>query len=125
MRCNNEKERSFRWLWSSSKDDVADFFLNKEAKIVAVKLGPEGCYIKDKKEGVKVAGYNVSDLIQDTAGAGDVFAAGFLEKLSLNEIGQYANGVGAMATLVQGDMEGYPYYDQLMEFIGKRQGVER
>ncbi|NOW03381.1 sugar/nucleoside kinase (ribokinase family) [Clostridium beijerinckii] len=116
-------------LGLTNKDDVADFFLNKEAKIVAVKLGPEGCYIKDKKEGVKVAGYNVSDLIQDTAGAGDGFAAGFLagylEKLSLNEIGQYANGVGAMATLVQGDMEGYPYYDQLMEFIGKRQGVER
>ncbi|NRT34285.1 sugar/nucleoside kinase (ribokinase family) [Clostridium beijerinckii] len=116
-------------LGLTNKDDVADFFLNKEAKIVAVKLGPEGCYIKDKKEGVKVAGYNVSDLIQDTAGAGDGFAAGFLagylEKLSLNEIGQYANGVGAMATLVQGDMEGYLYYDQLMEFIGKRQGVER
>lgn len=116
-------------LGLTNKDDVADFFLNKEAKIVAVKLGPEGCYIKDKKEGVKVAGYDVSDLIQDTAGAGDGFAAGFLagylEKLSLNEIGQYANGVGAMATLVQGDMEGYPYYDQLMEFIGKRQGVER
>ncbi|WP_238900346.1 sugar kinase [Clostridium sp. YIM B02500] len=116
-------------LGLTNKDDVADFFLNKEAKIVAVKLGSEGCYIKDKKEGVKVAGYNVSDLIQDTAGAGDGFAAGFLagylEKLSLNEIGQYANGVGAMATLVQGDMEGYPYYDQLMEFIGKRQCVER
>ncbi len=116
-------------LGLTNKDDVADFFLNKEAKIVVVKLGSEGCYIKDKKEGVKVAGYNVSDLIQDTAGAGDGFAAGFLagylEKLSLNEIGQYANGVGAMATLVQGDMEGYPYYDQLMEFIGKRQGVER
>ncbi|WP_270568110.1 hypothetical protein [Clostridium beijerinckii] len=30
-----------------------------------------------------------------------------------------------MVTLVQGDMEGCPYYDQLMEFIGKRQGVER
>ncbi len=116
-------------LGLTNEDDVADFFLEKEAKIVAVKLGAEGCYIKDKKEGVKVSGYNVSDLIQDTAGAGDGFAAGFLagylEKLPLNEIGQYANGVGAMATLVQGDMEGYPYYDQLMEFIGKRQGVER
>ncbi|WP_026888105.1 sugar kinase [Clostridium beijerinckii] len=116
-------------LGLTNEDEVADFFLKKEAKIVAVKLGAEGCYIKDKKEGVKVSGYNVSDLIQDTAGAGDGFAAGFLagylEKLPLNEIGQYANGVGAMATLVQGDMEGYPYYEQLMEFIGKKQGVER
>jgi len=116
-------------LGLTDKDEVADYFLSKEAKIVTIKLGADGCYIKDRKEGVNVHGYNVSDLIQDTAGAGDGFAAGFLagylEKLPLNEIGQYANGVGAMATLVQGDMEGYPYFDQLMEFIGKKQGIER
>jgi 2-dehydro-3-deoxygluconokinase len=116
-------------LGLTDKDEVCNYFLSKEAKIVAVKLGAEGCYIKDKKEGVKVSGYNVSDLIQDTAGAGDGFAAGFLsgylENLSLKEIGEYANGVGAMATLVKGDMEGYPYYEQLMEFIGKKQGIER
>ncbi|MFW2488973.1 sugar kinase [Clostridium chromiireducens] len=116
-------------LGLTDKDEVADYFLSREAKIVAIKLGAEGCYIKDRKEEVQVHGYNVSDLIQDTAGAGDGFAAGFLagylEKLPLNEIGQYANGVGAMATLVQGDMEGYPYFDQLMEFIGKKQGIER
>lgn len=116
-------------LGLNDKDEVCDYFLNKEAKIVAVKLGAEGCYIKNKKEGVKVSGYDVSNLIQDTAGAGDGFAAGFLsgylEELSLKEIGEYANGVGAMATLVAGDMEGYPYRDQLMEFIGKKQGIER
>ena len=116
-------------LGLTDKDEVCDYFLNKEAKIVVVKLGAEGCYIKDKKEGIQVAGYNVSDLIQDTAGAGDGFAAGFLsgclENLPLKEIGEYANGVGAMATLVQGDMEGYPYYDQLLEFIGKKKGVDR
>lgn len=116
-------------LGLKDKDDVCDYFLSKEAKIVVVKLGAQGCYIKDKKEGVLVPGYNVSDLIQDTAGAGDGFAAGFisgyLENLTLKEIGEYANGVGAMATLVPGDMEGYPYYDQLMEFIGKKQGIER
>lgn len=116
-------------LGLTDKDEVCNYFLGKEAKIVAVKLGADGCYVKDKKEGVKVSGYNVSDLIQDTAGAGDGFAAGFLsgylEGLSLKEIGEYANGVGAMATLVPGDMEGYPYYDQLMEFIGKKQGIDR
>lgn len=116
-------------LGIKDQDEVCDYFLSKEAKIVAVKLGAEGCYIKTKEEGVKVSGYNVSDLIQDTAGAGDGFAAGFLsgylDKLTLKEIGEYANGVGAMATLVAGDMEGYPYYDQLMEFIGKKQGIER
>ena len=116
-------------LGLTDKDEVCDYFLSKEAKIVAVKLGADGCYIKNKKEGVKVSGYNVSNLIQDTAGAGDGFAAGFisgyLDNLPLKEIGEFANGVGAMATLVKGDMEGYPYYDQLMEFIGRKQGIER
>ncbi|OOM14552.1 2-dehydro-3-deoxygluconokinase [Clostridium saccharobutylicum] len=116
-------------LGLKDKDEVADYFLSKEAKIVAIKLGADGCYIKTREEGIVIPGYNVSDIIQDTAGAGDGFAAGFLsgylENLSLKEIGEYANGVGAMATLVQGDMEGYPHYDQLMEFIGKKQGIER
>ena len=116
-------------LGLTDKDEVCDYFLSKEAKMVVVKLGADGCYIKNKKEAVEVSGYNVSDLIQDTAGAGDGFAAGFLsgylENLPLKEIGEYANGVGAMATLVKGDMEGYPYYDQLMEFIGKKQGIDR
>lgn len=116
-------------LGLTDKDEVCDYFLNNKAKIVAVKLGADGCYIKNKEESITVSGYNVSELIQDTAGAGDGFAAGFLcgylEKLSLKEIGEYANGVGAMATLVKGDMEGYPHYDQLMEFIGKKQGIDR
>ena len=38
---------------------------------------------------------------------------------------RYANGVGAMATLVKGDCEGYPDYDKLMSFIGKSKNIER
>ena len=116
-------------LGLTDKDEVCDYFLSKSAKIVAVKLGSKGCYIKTKDENSLVPGYNVSDIIVDTVGAGDGFAAGFLcgylDKLSLKEIGEYANGMGAMATLTSGDMTGYPCFDQLMEFIGKKQGVDR
>ncbi|HCW54764.1 MAG TPA: sugar kinase [Clostridium sp.] len=116
-------------LGLTDKDEIADYFLNKEAKIVAIKLGANGCYIKNKTESVLCSGYNVSDILRDTVGAGDGFAAGFLagflEELQLNEIGKYANGVGAMATLANGDMTGYPTRDQLMEFIGKKKGIDR
>lgn len=116
-------------LGLTDKDEVADYYLARNAKIVVIKLGAEGCYIKTKEEGVLVPGYNVSNLIQDTVGAGDGFAAGFLtgflKGLSLNEIGEYANGVGAMATLVKGDMDGYPTYNNLLEFIGKKKGIDR
>ena len=116
-------------LGLTDKDEVCDYFLNNNAKIVAVKLGSNGCYIKTKDESCLAPGYNVSDIIVDTVGAGDGFAAGFLcgylDNLSLKEIGEYANGMGAMATLASGDMTGYPCFDQLMEFIGKKHGVDR
>ena len=116
-------------LGITDKDEVCDYFLNKNAKIVAVKLGADGCYIKTKDQSYLAPGYDVSDMIVDTVGAGDGFAAGFLcgylDNLSLKEIGEYANGMGAMATLSSGDMTGYPYFDHLMEFIGRKQGVDR
>lgn len=116
-------------LGITDKDEVCDYFLNKNAKIVVVKLGADGCYIKTKDQSYLAPGYDVSDMIVDTVGAGDGFAAGFLcgylDNLSLKEIGEYANGMGAMATLSSGDMTGYPYFDQLMEFIGRKQGVDR
>ena len=43
-----------------------------------IKLGSEGCSIKSKEESCMIPGYNVSDIIIDTVGAGDGFAAGFL-----------------------------------------------
>ena len=53
------------------------------------------------------------------------FLAGVLSGKGLQECGELANGVGAMATLVRGDTEGYPTYQQLMEFTGKITAVER
>ncbi|WP_245522809.1 sugar kinase [Thermoanaerobacter italicus] len=108
--------------------EIADYFLSLGVNLVAIKLGKEGCYLKNKNEEVYVAGYKV-EKIEDTVGAGDGFDAGvlsgLLKKLTLRECGELANGVGAMATLVKGDIEGYPYWEQLMEFIGKRSKIER
>lgn len=116
-------------LGISDKEEAADYFLKRNAQVVAVKLGADGCYIKNKNSEALVPGYNVKNLIQDTAGAGDGFAAGFLagfiKGLPINEIGQYANGVGAMATLVKGDMDGYPTLNNLLEFMGKKKGIDR
>lgn len=104
-------------LGITDKDEVCDYFLNKNAKIVAVKLGADGCYIKTKDQSYLAPGYDVSDMIVDTVGAGDGFAAGFLcgylDNLSLKEIGEYANGMGAMATLSSGDRQEYPYFDPI------------
>jgi 2-dehydro-3-deoxygluconokinase len=109
-------------------EEIAKYFQDLGASKVAVKLGKEGCYISDGQEGIYVEGYEVKKP-EDSVGAGDGFAAGFLagtlRNLSLKECGQWANGVGAMAILVHGDMEGFPTLNQLMEFIGKKDRIDR
>ncbi|WP_058485728.1 sugar kinase [Defluviitalea phaphyphila] len=109
-------------------EEISKAFMDMGCKIVAIKLGKEGCYVADTNHEEYVAGYPVEE-VEDTVGAGDGYAAGFLSGilrgLSLTECAQYGNGVGAMATLVSGDMEGLPTYPQLLEFIGKTEYIDR
>lgn len=115
-------------LGTEDEKEIAQYFLNNGADKVAVKLGKKGCYTTDGEEKIYVDGYAVEKM-EDSVGAGDGFAAGFLSgilrNLSLKECGQWANGVGAMAVLVHGDMEGFPTLNQLLEFIGKKDRVDR
>ena len=115
-------------LGLTKTEDIAEGFMNLGCSVVAVKLGKEGCYIADKLHGLYIDSYKL-ETPQDTVGAGDGFAAGFLSgmlrKLDFGECGAYANGVGAMAVLVKGDMEGYPNFEQLMDFIGRKKTIER
>lgn len=108
--------------------EIADRFLNMGCSIAAVKLGKEGCYVANKEEACFVRGFVVEKL-EDTVGAGDGFSAGFvsgiLQKMSLMECAELANGVGAMATLVRGDMEGFPTLSQAFEFMGKEEHIDR
>lgn len=115
-------------LGCAKPEDIAQRFMNMGCSTVAVKLGKEGCFVADKTNGVYINSYKLENP-QDTVGAGDGFAAGFLSgmlrKLDFKECAEYANGVGAMAVLVKGDMEGYPSFEQLMAFIGKKKTIER
>lgn len=95
---------------------------------IALKLGKKGCMVSDGIESIMVPGYTVEQ-IEDSVGAGDGFAAGYLSSrlkgLTIEEAGDYANGVGAMATLVRGDSEGFPTFQQLQAFTGKIESVDR
>lgn len=115
-------------LGVTDHEEIADKFMEMGCSIVAVKLGKKGCYVADKSHKLYIDSYQLENP-QDTVGAGDGFAAGFLSgilnKLELRECAEYGNGVGAMAVLVKGDMEGYPSFEQLMAFIGKRKRIDR
>lgn len=109
-------------------EELAQAFLDMGCSKVAIKLGKEGCYVTNGIESKFVPGYPVEQ-VEDSVGAGDGFAAGFLagvlRDLSLEESAQWANGIGAMAVLVHGDMEGFPTMGQLQEFIGKKSYIDR
>jgi sugar/nucleoside kinase (ribokinase family) len=78
------------------------------ARIAAVTLGADGCYVAgDTFEG-HVRSFELDSV--DGTGAGDAFAAGFLHGLlagrSVEECARLANAAGALATRAVGAFEG-------------------
>jgi len=122
------KEEGELLLNENYTDAIIERFHDMGPKIIALKLGKEGCIVSDGTSKTWVKGYSV-DHIEDTVGAGDGFAAGFLSSyLKGHDVvtcGDYANGVGAMATLVRGDSEGFPTLEQLLAFTNKIKHIER
>ncbi|MCM0648200.1 sugar kinase [Clostridium swellfunianum] len=108
--------------------EITKAFLDMGCKIVATKVGKKGCFISDGKEEVFVEGYVIEKTV-DTVGAGDGFAAGFLSgylrNKSLHDCAKLANAIGAMATLVKGDIEGFPTLSQVNQFMGLTNYIDR
>jgi len=88
----------------------SEILCRKGVKIVAVKLGSEGCYITDGKETHSVEAFKVK--VVDTTGAGDAFCAGFLYGLirdkSLYECGSIGNFVASRCIMKMGARAGLP-----------------
>ena len=93
----------------------ADFLIGRGVKIVAVKLGADGCYITDGRERLRVEAFKVKAV--DTTGAGDAFCAGFLYGLlhekSLFECGRLGNFVAFRCVMKMGARDGLPYVKDL------------
>lgn len=91
-------------------DEMADCLLKYGIKNVVVKLGRDGCLIKNQKERWLIPPCPVN--VIDTTGAGDNFAAGFitavLDGKVLKECGAFANAVAGIST----------------EFVGATAGVK-
>jgi len=87
-------------------------------KIVAVKLGSQGCYVTDGQEQLKIEPLKVKAV--DTTGAGDAFCAGFLygliNKKSLYECGRLGNFVASRSIMAMGARAGLPYSRDLQGF---------
>ncbi len=94
----------------------ADFMVGRGARIVAVKLGGDGCYVTDGRERHFIEALNVK--VVDTTGAGDAFCAGFLYGLlkdkSLYECGRLGNFVASRCIMKMGARAGLPFAEDLI-----------
>ena len=93
----------------------ADSLIGKGAKIVAVKLGGEGCYVTDGREQHLIDAFKVK--VVDTTGAGDAFCTGFLYGIlndkNLFECGRLGNFVASRCAMKMGARTGLPYTEDL------------
>lgn len=108
----------------SSKENVesiAEEFLAMGSKLVVIKLGSEGCYIRNRDESHFISAFNVQ--AADTTGAGDAFVAGFiaatLQNWNLQSCGIFANAVGAHCVMSMGASAGIAGFDEIISFIQK------
>lgn len=99
-----------------SPEAIADFYLERGARCVVVKLGPAGAYFASAGER-GVAPAIAVDRVVDTVGAGDGFAvgvvSGLLEGLSLAAAAARGNAIGARVVQFPGDCDGLPTREEL------------
>jgi 2-dehydro-3-deoxygluconokinase len=95
---------------------IADFFLQRGAHGVVIKLGAAGAYLKTAQQELNVAASPVAKVV-DTVGAGDGFAVGFISALLDGRQPEQAvargNLVASLAIQVTGDNDGLPTHVQL------------
>ena len=93
----------------------AELLIGTGAKIVAVKLGGDGCYVTDGRKGHVIEAFKVK--VVDTTGAGDAFCAGFLYGLlgrrSLYDCGRLGNFVASRCAMKMGARKGLPFAKDL------------
>jgi 2-dehydro-3-deoxygluconokinase len=102
-------------------EKLGEMFLQHGASLVVLKVGAQGAYYFTENESKLVPGFTVEKVV-DPVGAGDGFAAGFtsglLDQLSLEKAVERGNAVGAMVTMVSGDVEGLPEKVDVDRFVG-------
>ncbi len=109
----------------NTPQEIAEYYLDKGASLVVVKLGSDGCYFQSATglSGLQPA-IKVKHVV-DTVGAGDAFASGLisgqLDNLPLEECVFRAAVMGAWAVQSRGDNAGLPTRSELNQIIDRIQ----
>ncbi len=99
---------------------ILEIMANYPLKIVALKLGKDGCLLKSR-DGFFSTIPSFEVPVVDTTGAGDGFNAGFIfglsQGMSLEEAGILGNAVGALVVGKKGAMTALPTLTELKAFL--------
>lgn len=114
-------EEAMELSGKTDPEEIADVFLSMGPKVVVIKLGKDGCFIKTKDgEKYKISTYERIKPV-DTTGAGDSFCAGFLTALvkgkSLPDCGKFANAVGTHCVMAKGASTGIKSEAEILKFM--------
>ena len=112
-------ETEIREITGQDYEKGSRLLIEKGARIVAVTLGKEGCFVMDKEDSHHIPAYPTK--VVDTTGAGDAFATGFLYVLlkggSILDAGKNGNRIASLCIQRIGAREGLPYKDDLEEIL--------
>jgi len=101
---------------------IADCFFKKGVGSVVIKLGKDGCFIREKEadKGEVISTFEKVTVV-DTTGAGDSFCSGFLTAFvkgkSFAECAKFANAVGSCCVSAKGATTGIKSYEQTLKFM--------
>ena len=103
------------------RDAIVDRLLSYGVKLVAFKLGQEGCYVATPQERRLVAPHPVQAL--DATGAGDCFGGAFMAELTAGRdpfsAARYANVAAALSTTGYGAVEPIPTRQQVEALLAR------
>ncbi len=104
--------------------EIAAALMDKGVKVVALKMGEQGCYIRSSGQEIRLPIYKVNAV--DANGAGDAFAAGFLTGIAngwdLEKTGKFANAAGAFCVTAIGATTGIKDQAAIEAFIRVMEG---
>lgn len=108
-------------------EELVQYTARFEIQDFVIKDGEKGSKLYRKGRWIEAPGFSVTPV--DTVGAGDGFDAGYiygiLNHFDEESLLRFANGVGALVTIVTGDNEGLPYLEEVENFIGDKKAIER
>lgn len=114
----NEDEARY-YSGKENLEAMADVFLDWGVKNVIIKLGSNGCLLKNAEECIQLPAYSIQAV--DATGAGDNFVAGFASEIlrgaSNKEALRFANACGAICTTAVGAGTALTDREQVLKLV--------